>query len=72
MKDCNKYIIFYQAMKRLFRNKTGVGVSERQLKTLTGGRKKNIENATRTKVFVLAACTAGEAAALSAHGIKNL
>lgn len=59
-------------MKRLFRNKTGVGVSERQLKTLTGGRKKNIENATRTKVFVLAACTAGEAAALSAHGIKNL
>lgn len=72
MKDGNKYIIFYQAMKRLFRNKTGVGVSERQLKTLTGGRKKNIENATRTKVFVLAACTAGEAAALSAHGIKNL
>ena len=59
-------------MKRLFRNKTGVGVSERQLKTLTGGKKKNIENATRTKVFVLAACTAGEAAALSAHGIKNL
>lgn len=59
-------------MKRLFRNKTGVGVSERQLKTLTGGRKKNIENATRTKVFVLAACTAGEAAALPAHGIKNL
>lgn len=72
MKDCNKYIIFYQAMKRLFRNKTGVGVSEWQLKTLTGGRKKNIENATRTKVFVLAAYTAGEAAGLSAHGIKNL
>lgn len=63
MKDCNKYIIFYQAMKRLFRNKTGVGVSEGQLKTLT---------AARTKVFVLAACTAGEAAGLPAHGIKNL
>lgn len=43
-----------------------------QLKTLTSGRKKNIENAARTKVFVLAAYTAGEAAALSAHGIKNL
>lgn len=40
MKDCNKYIIFYQAMKRLFRNKTGVGVSEWQLKTLTGEREK--------------------------------
>ena len=50
-------------MKRLFRNETGVGVSEGQLKTLT---------AARTKVFVLAACTAGEAAGLPAHGIKNL
>lgn len=59
-------------MKRLFRNKTGVGVSEWQLKTLTGGREKNIENAARTKVFVLAAYTAGEVAGLSAHGIKNL
>lgn len=59
-------------MKRLFRNKTGIGVSDWQLKTLTSRRKKNIENAARTKVFVLAACTAGEAAALSAHGIKNL
>lgn len=59
-------------MKRLFRNKTGVGVSEWQLKTLAGGRKKNIENAARTKVFVLASYTAGEAAGLSAHGIKNL
>lgn len=55
-------------MKRLFRNKTGVGVSEWQLKTLTGRRKKNIENAARTKVFVLTAYTAG----LSAYGIKNL
>lgn len=72
MKDCDKFIIFYLAMKRLFRNKTDVGVSERQLKTLTGRRKKNIENAARTKVFVLAAYTAGEAAALPAHGIKNL
>lgn len=35
-------------------------------------KEKNIENAARTKVFVLAAYTAGEAAALSAHGIKNL
>ena len=59
-------------MKMLFRNKTGVGVSEGQLKTLTGGREKNIENAARTKVFVLAAYTAGEAAGLPAHGIKNL
>lgn len=72
MKDCNKYIIFCQAMKRLFRNKTGIGVSEWQLKTLAGGMKKNIENAARTKVFVLASYTAGEAARLSAYGIKNL
>lgn len=59
-------------MKRLSRNKTDVGVSEWQLKTLAGRREKNIENAARTKVFVLAAYTAGEAAGLSAHGIKNL
>lgn len=35
-------------------------------------KEKNIENAVRTKVFVLAAYTAGEADGLPAHGIKNL
>lgn len=72
MKDCNKYITFGQSMKRLFRNKAGVGISEWLPMALHGEKEKDIENAARLRAFILTSGVIGEVAELPAYGIKNL